>query len=215
MNVLGMGPLELMLIVVLALIVFGPAKLPEIMGQVGRAIGDFRRATSELSDEFNRTIQAELNETKATIDETKAALTDVRSAVDSSMKETQAAISGQPAPQRVATPALETPAANGTSHEDGAVNGATTESSPPLADTTQWSWETAAPPAPPVEPATSEEPTPTLDVQVHPEGAPTAAESTEVEAAPTEHPEATHEKKDGPTPPPEKSVARDELQPPY
>ena len=53
MNILGMGPMELMLIVVLALIVFGPAKLPEIMGQVGKAIGDFRRATSELSDEFN------------------------------------------------------------------------------------------------------------------------------------------------------------------
>src|SRR5438034_11273890 len=111
MNFLGMGPMELLLIVVLALIVFGPARLPEIMGQVGRAIGDFRRATSELSDEFNRTIQAELNETKATIDETKAALTDVRSAVDSSAKETQAATSGQPAPQRVASPALETPVA--------------------------------------------------------------------------------------------------------
>ncbi|HEY0581211.1 MAG TPA: twin-arginine translocase TatA/TatE family subunit, partial [Chloroflexota bacterium] len=48
--------MELILIVVLALIVFGPAKLPEIMGQVGKAVGDFRRATSDLSDEFNRTI---------------------------------------------------------------------------------------------------------------------------------------------------------------
>src|SRR3954470_10226719 len=136
-----MGPMEILLVVVLALIVFGPAKLPEIMGQVGRAIGDFRRATSELSDEFNRTIQAELNETKATIDETKAALTDVRSAVDSSVKETQAAMSGLPAPQRVAAPALEAPVAKGTTHEDGARNGATTESSPPLADTALWSWE--------------------------------------------------------------------------
>src|SRR5207302_1673853 len=63
MNVLGMGPMEIVLIVVLALIVFGPAKLPEIMGQVGKAINDFRRATSELSDELNRTIQAELADT--------------------------------------------------------------------------------------------------------------------------------------------------------
>src|SRR6267378_8409747 len=96
MNILGMGPMELMLIVVLALIVFGPAKLPEIMGQVGKAIGDFRRATSELSDEFNRTIQAELNETKQTIEETKSALTEVRSAVDASVSETRAAVSGMP-----------------------------------------------------------------------------------------------------------------------
>ena len=49
MNVLGMGPMEIILIVVLALIVFGPAKLPEIMGQVGKAINDFRKATSETS----------------------------------------------------------------------------------------------------------------------------------------------------------------------
>src|SRR5437016_778979 len=67
MNILGMGPMELLLIVVLALVVFGPARLPEIMGQVGKAINDFRRATSELSDEFNRTIQAELQETRSEI----------------------------------------------------------------------------------------------------------------------------------------------------
>ena len=75
MNFLGMGPMEILLIVVLALIVFGPAKLPEIMGQVGKAIGDFRRATSELSDEFNRTIQAEIQETKAIVDDTKSTVT--------------------------------------------------------------------------------------------------------------------------------------------
>jgi sec-independent protein translocase protein TatB len=141
MNFLGMGPLELMLIVVLALIVFGPAKLPEIMGQVGRAIGDFRRATSELSDEFNRTIQAELNETKQTIEETKSALTEVRSAVDSTMNETRAAVAGAPVSQHVATttpPAVET---NGAvdREESGGANGST----PPLADTSQWSWETS------------------------------------------------------------------------
>ena len=79
MNFLGMGPMELLLIVVLALIVFGPARLPEIMGQVGKAIGDFRRATSELSDEFNRTIQAELQETRAVVDETKATISGCQS----------------------------------------------------------------------------------------------------------------------------------------
>ena len=90
MNFLGMGPLELMLIVVLALIVFGPAKLPEIMGQVGKAINDFRKATSELSDEFNRTIQAELKETRSVVEETKAVVTDAHTSVTS-------AISGAPA----------------------------------------------------------------------------------------------------------------------
>src|SRR5206468_8201808 len=79
MNILGMGPMELLLIIVLALIVFGPAKLPEIMGQVGKAINDFRRATSDLSEEFNRTIQSELQETKSVVDEAKSVMTDARS----------------------------------------------------------------------------------------------------------------------------------------
>src|SRR5215210_6991250 len=64
MNFLGMGPMELMLILVLALIVFGPGKLPEIAGQVGKAVRDVRRATTELSGEFNRTLSLELEEKK-------------------------------------------------------------------------------------------------------------------------------------------------------
>jgi TatA/E family protein of Tat protein translocase len=66
MNFLGMGPMELMMILVLALIVFGPGKLPEIAGQVGRVVRDFRRTTSELSSEFSRTLSLEVEERKST-----------------------------------------------------------------------------------------------------------------------------------------------------
>jgi TatA/E family protein of Tat protein translocase len=194
MNFLGMGPLELVLIVVLALIVFGPAKLPEIMGQVGKAIGDFRRATSELSDEFNRTIQSELNETRQTIEETKSALSDVRSAVDASVSETRAAVSGLPAPQRVAAPTLETPIANGTSHDDNGANGTAVEAATPLADTTQWSWETSPAPAPDPAPVESESP-------------PVAAEASEADPAAEPSAEGSSPSKE--------HIARDELQPPY
>ena len=64
MNFLGMGPMELMVILVLALIIFGPGKLPEIAGQVGRVVRDFRRTTAELSSEFNRTLSLEIEERK-------------------------------------------------------------------------------------------------------------------------------------------------------
>jgi sec-independent protein translocase protein TatB len=232
MNFLGMGPLELVLIVVLALIVFGPAKLPEIMGQVGRAIGDFRRATSELSDEFNRTIQAELNETKATIEETKSALTDVRSAVDSTMNETRAAIAGTAAPVRVSAPAVETPVANGTNHDEGATNGvASAESNPPLADTTQWSWETS--PAAPAEPAAESTepaveavasasdvaPTPLIEAaSAAPEAEPAQPQDDVAAAEEPTKPRSTRSKgratKTEGTPADER-VSRDELQPPY
>src|ERR1700694_2533900 len=102
MNFLGMGPRELLLIVVLALIVFGPAKLPEIMAQVGKAIGDFRRATSELSDEFNRTIQAELQETRAVVDETKSTLLDAKASVYDAHSSVTSAFTGLAAPTRTA-----------------------------------------------------------------------------------------------------------------
>jgi TatA/E family protein of Tat protein translocase len=65
MNFLGMGPMELMVILVLALVIFGPGKLPEIAGQVGRVVRDFRRMTGDLSSEFNRTLSLEIEERKA------------------------------------------------------------------------------------------------------------------------------------------------------
>jgi TatA/E family protein of Tat protein translocase len=55
-----------MVILVLALIIFGPGKLPEIAGQVGKVVRDFRRTTAELSSEFNRTLSLELEERRAT-----------------------------------------------------------------------------------------------------------------------------------------------------
>lgn len=59
MNFLGLGPGELLLVLVLALIVFGPDKLPEIGQGLGRAVREFRRATSQLTEEFQREIQLE------------------------------------------------------------------------------------------------------------------------------------------------------------
>src|ERR1700694_404554 len=117
MNILGMGPMEPLFVLVLALIVFGPAKLPEIMAQVGKAIGDFRRATSELSDEFNRTIQSELQETRAVVDETRATFTDAKASVYDAHASVSSAITGLPAPVRTAVPGEAVPAPNGTSAE--------------------------------------------------------------------------------------------------
>jgi len=53
------GPLglpELMLIFVVALLLFGPRKMPEIGRSIGRAMGEFRRA----SNDFKRTIEEEV-----------------------------------------------------------------------------------------------------------------------------------------------------------
>jgi len=49
MEIFGVGPVELLVIVVIALIVFGPGRLPEISAALGRAIGDLRRASSAFT----------------------------------------------------------------------------------------------------------------------------------------------------------------------
>ncbi len=142
MNILGMGPLEILLIVVIALIVFGPAKLPEIMGQVGRAIAEFRRMTSELSDDFNRTIQAELQETRSVVEDTRSAVTGVHTSINSALAGVTAPTLTTPAPTLTASPP-----SNGINGTNGTTNGVV-QDKPPLADTAQWSWETAAPTPP-------------------------------------------------------------------
>lgn len=53
------GPLgvpELLFILVLALLIFGPRRLPEIGRTVGRAMGEFRRASTELQRTLNTEI---------------------------------------------------------------------------------------------------------------------------------------------------------------
>jgi len=52
-----MGPIgvqEMIFIFLLALVLFGPKKLPELGRMVGKAIGEFRRAQSELKATFDR-----------------------------------------------------------------------------------------------------------------------------------------------------------------
>ncbi len=56
MNIMGIGAPEIAIIAVIALLVFGPAKLPEVMGQAGKMYRDFRRMSAELSGEFEKTI---------------------------------------------------------------------------------------------------------------------------------------------------------------
>ena len=56
-----MGPLgwqETVVIFVLALLLFGPKKLPELGKNLAKALGEFRRASNELKDTWNREMTA-------------------------------------------------------------------------------------------------------------------------------------------------------------
>lgn len=47
------SPLQILVVIVVLLIVFGPQKLPEMLGQLGRAIREFKRTTTDLAGSFN------------------------------------------------------------------------------------------------------------------------------------------------------------------
>lgn len=48
----GIGMPELLVIMVVALVVLGPKRLPEVARALGRGLAEFRRATAGISDEL-------------------------------------------------------------------------------------------------------------------------------------------------------------------
>lgn len=58
MNFLGIGPMELLLILIIALIIFGPGRLPEIGAALGKSIREFRQMSQDLTTELSKELQA-------------------------------------------------------------------------------------------------------------------------------------------------------------
>jgi sec-independent protein translocase protein TatA len=46
----NIGPGELILILVIVLVIFGPGKLPDIGSAIGRGVREFRKASNDLED---------------------------------------------------------------------------------------------------------------------------------------------------------------------
>ncbi len=48
-----LGPFELILILCIALIIFGPSKLPQVGRSLGQAIQEFKKGTADVKKEIN------------------------------------------------------------------------------------------------------------------------------------------------------------------
>jgi Tat protein translocase TatB subunit len=59
----GIGIQELIIIAIIALIVVGPKKLPDLAKTLGKGFSEFRKATDGITDDLKQTLQAE-NEKK-------------------------------------------------------------------------------------------------------------------------------------------------------
>jgi len=59
-----LGPMELLLILAIALVIFGPGKLPEIGEALGKGIRDFQRALKQSPTTDNNSPQLPTKDTK-------------------------------------------------------------------------------------------------------------------------------------------------------
>ena len=73
----GIGAPEMILILAIALIVIGPKNLPALAKSLGRAFGEFKKATSELKDSLE--VNTELQDVKKAFDEMN---TDIKETID-------------------------------------------------------------------------------------------------------------------------------------
>ena len=55
----SIGMPELVIILVIALIIFGPRKLPELGKSLGKSINEFKKASTELQNTLEKEIQIE------------------------------------------------------------------------------------------------------------------------------------------------------------
>lgn len=132
MNVFGVGPLEMMLVAVIAIVVLGPERFPQAAVQVAKAIKFLRgyatEATSDLREEFKELtkeyedLRKELNEIKR--DGVQAAT--VTTEISKAQREARTAIRQAKAPdlKQLMSPIIEPggelpPERNGTGSPNG------------------------------------------------------------------------------------------------
>jgi len=84
----SIGMPELIIIFVIALIIFGPRKLPELGRSLGKSLAEFKKASNELKSTLEEEIR--LEETRSTLEASKAAAAQAAAA--------------QPAPAAVGAP---------------------------------------------------------------------------------------------------------------
>ena len=66
----SLGGAELLVLLVLALLLFGPRRLPEIGRTIGRGLAEFRKATTEFKSTLEREVDvAELRKTREALTE--------------------------------------------------------------------------------------------------------------------------------------------------
>ncbi len=73
---MNVGPIEIVVVLVLALLVFGPKRLPQMGKSLGKGIREFRNAAATARTELG------LDDVASEISSVKSTVTDLKSTVD-------------------------------------------------------------------------------------------------------------------------------------
>lgn len=65
----SVGTTELLVILVAALVLFGPRKLPELGRTLGKSLGEFKRASDEFKKTWEREVELESTDKRAQIEQ--------------------------------------------------------------------------------------------------------------------------------------------------
>lgn len=65
----GLGTTELLVIVVVALILFGPRKLPQLSRSLGKSLGEFKRASEDFKTQWEKEVALEERQKEARIEQ--------------------------------------------------------------------------------------------------------------------------------------------------
>ena len=62
MNIFGIGIPEIAVIVILALLIFGPKRLPQLGKSIGKTLKGLQTASKEFENEINKTLKLNEND---------------------------------------------------------------------------------------------------------------------------------------------------------
>ncbi|MGB0130528.1 Sec-independent protein translocase subunit TatA/TatB [Chlorobium sp.] len=68
----GLGGQELILILLIILLLFGAKKLPELARGLGKGMKEFKKAQTEIEDEFNKVVEEPPKKTPENSTESKS-----------------------------------------------------------------------------------------------------------------------------------------------
>lgn len=144
MDILGIGFWELLFIFIIALMVFGPRRLPEIAGKAGRIVRDLRNMSQGFLAEWQREITVatrleELEQVRQELEETRQSLRQTQTELTSGAAQIGQSLNTAVAPlKQISQTTLPDPPVEKTPEiSEAAESNTPTDATPPAASSTE------------------------------------------------------------------------------